>query len=75
MSNHYIINMGKSTLPVDAYCLSKYYDVVRILIKIIVFSESASGIIDGISSVPVDIFYPGRVFLDTENRNEIKHTD
>lgn len=75
MSNHYVINMGNSTLPVDAYCLSEYYDVVRRLIKIMVSPESAGGILDGILSVPVDIFYPGRVFLDTENRNEIKHTD
>ncbi|EAA7111125.1 hypothetical protein EWJ91_24190 [Salmonella enterica subsp. enterica serovar Ouagadougou] len=75
MSNHYVINMGNSTLPVDAYCLSKYYDVVRRLIKIMVSPESAGGILDGILSVPVDIFYLGRAFLDTENRyrNEIEH--
>ncbi|EEJ3916789.1 hypothetical protein PJ142_003377 [Salmonella enterica] len=75
MSNHYVINMGNSTLPVDAYCLSEYYDVVRRLIKIMVSPESAGGILDGILSVPVDIFYLGRAFLDTENRyrNEIEH--
>lgn len=48
MSNHYVINMGNSTLPVDAYCLSEYYDVVRRLIKIMVSPESAGGIPDGI---------------------------
>ncbi|MDU2941731.1 MAG: hypothetical protein E7B59_21555 [Enterobacteriaceae bacterium] len=75
MGSHYIINMNNSMLPVDAYCLSEYYDVVRKLITLMVSPESAAGVMDGIISIPVDLFYLGRAFLDTENRykNENEH--
>lgn len=69
-------NMGNSMMPgYYIYCASEYDDIVRRIIRILISPDTAIGFLEGIKSVPVDLFYLGRAYLDTENRyrNENEH--
>lgn len=49
-------------------CSDEYYTLVQRFVRLVLSPETAVGFLQGMASIPVDLFYVGRSYLDTENR-------
>lgn len=68
LTDEMILRTDNSIMPFYVWCSSEHREVALRIIRVLTSPETIESFFDGVKSVPIDLFYLGKGYLDTDNR-------